>query len=266
MDAKKLTVLAIVAHPDDIEFNMAGTLLLLNDVGADIHMWNLANGCYGSVTHPYQNIIDIRWKEAQAAAHEAGATIHPPIVDDLGIVYEPALIARVAAVVREVKPDIVFTHSPQDYMEDHMNACRLAVTGAFTRGMPNYGTYPPVEAWYGDVTIYHVMPHGMRDPLRRLIRPGQYVDITSTLARKRSMLAQHRSQKEWLDVSQGMDSYLVDMENSSRQLGQLSGRFEYAEGWRRHAHLGFSAKELDPLTDALGDKCWVDPEYEASLG
>jgi LmbE family N-acetylglucosaminyl deacetylase len=43
-----MKVLAAAAHPDDIEFMMAGTLLRLKDAGCEIHLWNLANGCYGS--------------------------------------------------------------------------------------------------------------------------------------------------------------------------------------------------------------------------
>ena len=260
--AKPLTVIAIVAHPDDIEFVMAGTLLLLKDAGADIHMWNLANGNCGSMTLPREEIARIRWQEAQDAAREAGATMHPPITDDLAIFYDAPQLAKVSAVVREVKPDIVLTHSPQDYMEDHMNASRLAVSAAFAHGVPNYVTDPPVAAWSGDTTVYHAMPHGLRDGLRKRIQPGQYVDITTTLARKRNMLAQHRSQKEWLDATQGMDSYLAEMEKMSQQVGQMSGRFQYAEGWRRHLHVGFSARDIDPLTTILGDKCWVDPDYE----
>jgi LmbE family N-acetylglucosaminyl deacetylase len=257
-----LTAFAIVAHPDDIEFMMAGTLLLLKDSGADIHMWNLSTGCYGSVTHPAHEIAHIRWQEAQDSAREAGATMHPPIVDDLAIVYDLKLLARISAVIREVKPDIVLTQSPQDYMEDHMNTSRLVLTAAFARGMPNYITDPSVEAYSGDTTVYHALPHGLRDGLRRRIRAGQYVDITSVLPRKRNMLARHRSQKEWLDVSQGMDSYLLEMEKMSREVGQMSGRFEVAEGWRRHLHLGFSARDIDPLHDALADKSWIDPAYE----
>ena len=140
-------MLAIAAHPDDIEFVMAGTLLLLKDAGADIHLWNLAKGGCGTVTHSYQDIVRIRWEEAQASAREAGATIYPPIAEDLEIFYNADMIARVAAVVRQVKPHIVLTHSPQDYMEDHTNACRLAVSGTFARGMPNYATQPPIPPW-----------------------------------------------------------------------------------------------------------------------
>lgn len=68
------------------------------------------------------------------------------------------------------------------------------------------------------------------------------------------MLAQHRSQKDWLDASQGIDSYLSHMETLSRAMGQLSGRFEFAEGWTRHLPLGYCAEDADPLRAVLGSK------------
>ena len=257
--------MAIAAHPDDIEFMMAGTLLLLKQAGYDIHMWNLANGHCGTATHDRADIIRLRADEAQASARVAGAVIHPPIADDLAIFYEPGLLARVTAVIREVEPAILLIPSPQDYMEDHSNTCRLAVTAAFARGMRNFETQPPRPAWSGDTVLYHAMPHGLRDGLRRLIHPEMYVDISSVLPLKRDMLAQHRTQKDWLDVSQGMGSYLAEMENLSRAVARMSGRFEFAEGWRRHATLGFAAEGADPLAQALGARCWIDPAYEKSL-
>lgn len=258
--------LAVGAHPDDIEFMMAGTLLLLKEAGADIYMWNLANGYCGTAIYSREEIINIRWDEAQAAARVAGAVIYPPIVDDLAIFFELPLIKQVAAVIREVKPDIILAPSPQDYMEDHQNTCRLVVTGAFAHAMHTFETTPPVAAWGGETVLYHAEPYGLRDGLRRLVRPGQYVDISSVLAKKREMLAQHRSQKEWLDVSQGLDAYLLTMEEMSRTVGIYSGCYDYAEGWRRHSHLGFAEEHYDPLNAWLGEKCWVDPDYEQALG
>jgi N-acetylglucosamine malate deacetylase 1 len=257
----KLTALAVVAHPDDIEFTMAGTLLLLKDQGANIHFWNVANGCYGSMVHAKADITRIRADEARSAAKRAGATIHPAVCDDLGIFHSSELIAKVAAVVRTVKPRIVLTHSPQDYMEDHMNAARLTVTGAFIRAAPNYVSDPPAAAWAGDTVIYHAMPHGLRGPLRQHIRAELYVDIGTTLARKGELLAEHRSQQEWLDATQGMGSMVAEMERFSAGVGTLSGRFAHAEGFRRHLHFGFAPEAADPLRDALGEKAWVDPEY-----
>ena len=258
--------MAVGAHPDDIEFAMAGTLLLLKEAGAEIHMWNLANGCFGTAVHEREEIIELRWEEAQESARDACAAIHPPLVDDLAIVYEVALVARVAAVVRTVKPDILLIPSPQDYMEDHSNTSRLLVTAAFARGMKNYETDPPTEPWAGDMVLYHAMPHGLRDMLRRIVRPGTYVDVEPVLDMKRAMLARHRTQEEWLDASQGVGSYLDEMEAMSRKVGEMSGRFTFAEGWRRHSHFGFSPTESDPLKKLLKDRCWADPLYEQELG
>jgi LmbE family N-acetylglucosaminyl deacetylase len=258
--------MAVGAHPDDIEFMMAGTLLRLKEEGAEIHMWNLANGCCGTAVLDREEITRLRWEEAQQSAREAGATMHPPLVDDLSIVYDPTLVARVASVVRAVEPGILLIPSPQDYMEDHVNTCRLLVTAAFARGMPNFTTDPPEEPWPGPTVLYHAMPHGLRDGLRRLVRPGQYVDIEAVLERKRSMLAKHRTQRDWLEASQGTGSYTGEMESMCREVGRMSGRFTYAEGWRRHSHIGFSPVEADPLKEILGDACRVDSDYERELG
>ena len=158
------------------------------------------------------------------------------------------------AVIRRVAPTIVLTHSPQDYMEDHTNTSRLAVTAAFARGMPNFRTMPAVPAISGDVTVYHAMPHGLRDPLGERIRPGLFVDTTSVHASKRKALAAHESQKSWLDASQGMDSYLRIMDDLSLEVGRMSRRLKHAEGWRRHLHFGFCAEEADPLAEALKER------------
>jgi len=96
--------------------------------------------------------------------------------------------------------------------------------------------------------------------------PGLFVDTTSVIETKRQALAAHRSQKEWLDVSQGLNSYLQTMEEMSLALGQASGKFQHAEGWRRHSHLGFSAEEIDPLKHALGQAALANADYEDGLG
>jgi LmbE family N-acetylglucosaminyl deacetylase len=257
--------LAIAAHPDDIEFVMAGTLLLLARRGWEIHYLNLSTGNCGSMESSAAQTRRIRRREAQAAARILGATWHPPFCDDLEILYTVPLLRRLTSVVRDVRPAIVLTHSPQDYMEDHVNTCRLAVTATFSRGMPNFKTAPPRPAIGGDVTVYHAMPHGLRDGLRRRVAAGTFVNTTAVHARKREALAAHASQKEWLDASQGMDSYLKAMDGLSASVGKMSRRFRHAEGWRRHSHLGFSAQDADPLRAALGKDCRINPAYERAL-
>ena len=245
--------LAIVAHPDDIEFCAAGTLLLLRAAGWHIHYFTVSGGDCGSMTTDRAETRRVREAEARAAAAILGAMFHESVASDLTIFYEERLLRRVAAVVRRVGPRIVLTHSPQDYMEDHMTTARLAVTAVFARGMPNFETDPPVAARPGDVAVYHAMPHGLCDGLRRPVVPDLFVDTTTVQATKRAALAAHASQKAWLDATQGMDSYLDAGDDMSRAVGRMSGRFAHAEGWRRHLHLGLSARDDDPLAAALGD-------------
>jgi LmbE family N-acetylglucosaminyl deacetylase len=247
--------MAIGAHPDDIEFMMAGTLLRLKQAGAEIHMWNLANGCCGSMTLGRAETERVRQAEAAAAADEAGATLHRPIADDLAVFYEPALLAKVTAVIRQVRPNILLVPSPQDYMEDHANTCRLAVTAAFARGVPNYAGDPPTPPYFADVALYHAQPYGLHDSLRQPITPTHFVDVSPVMPRKQTMLARHASQKDWLDASQGIGAYVQEMDAMCRQVGAQSGRFAYAEGWRLHSHLGFGPKDFDPLRDLLGEGC-----------
>jgi len=243
---------AIAAHPDDIEFMMAGTLIRLGQAGYELHYMNLASGSCGSAVHDADTIVRMRRDEAMAAAALIGAVYHESLVDDLEIFYDLPTLRRLAAVVREVAPDIILTQSTQEYMEDHMNTTRLVLSAAFARGMPNFPVEPPRPAVEGTVTVYHALPYGLLDPLRRPVEAEFYVDVAGVLATKRAMLACHASQKEWLDASQGIDSYLTQMEEMAAAMGRSSGRFEAAEGWTRHLHLGYCGPEDDPLAAALG--------------
>lgn len=255
----KPAVLAIAAHPDDIEFVMAGTLLQLAARGWNVHYFNLANGCCGSKTLSRERCAAVRLAEAQAAARLIPATFHAPICNDLEVFYTSEMHAQVAAVVRQAQPSIVLTHSLSDYMEDHQNAARLAVGGAFTRGMPNFVTAPALQSYDGEVAVYHAQPHGNRDPLGQPVIPTHFVDVTRHLATKRQLLAAHASQDQWLDETQQISSYLTTMEDLNREVGQLSGRFQLAEGWRQHIHLGLSAPDYDPLRSALEGDIYVTP-------
>ena len=269
LDPKKQVVLAIAAHPDDIEFQMAGTLLLLKQAGCETHYLNIANGSCGSVEYVMPAVAAARWvraAEGRAAAKILGAEFHASLVNDLEIFYDLPTLRRVAAVVREAKPTIVLTHPPQDYMEDHMNACRLAVTAAFAHGMPNFRSVPSRKTYNGDVAAcITACRTGCATDCAAAIWPGAYVNTTSVHEKKLKALAAHRSQQHWLDTSQGLNSYLRTMEEMSLEIGHMSRRFEYAEGWRRHLHLGFSAQNSDPFAELLGKNYLVNQTYERNL-
>lgn len=258
------TAIAIAAHPDDIELMMAGTLLLLKRVGYEIHYLNLSTGNVGSTEHDSETTKSIRRREAEKAAQLLGAHFHPPFCNDLEIFYNETSIRKLAAIIREIKPRIVLTHSPVDYMEDHTTTCRLAVTATFARGMSNFPSIPerPVDTY--DCTLYHALPHGLKNPLRKTVTAGAFVNTAAVQQQKLEALKAHGSQQAWLDVSQKLNSYLQTMEDVSLKVGSMSKKFTYAEGWRRHLHYGFCNPDDDPLKE-LGEDYLINEEYEQSL-
>lgn len=258
------TAIAIGAHPDDIEFMMAGTLLLLKKHGYQIHYLNVSSGNVGSTEHSSEATAAIRLKEAENAAEILDAQFHPPFCNDIEIFYTEKNIRHLASIFRVVKPKIILTHSPVDYMEDHTNTCRLVVSAAFVREMKNFKTTPPIDADLYDCTIYHSLPHTLRDPLRRKIYAGSYVNTSSVLEIKSEALKAHESQQSWLNISQNLNSYLQAMDEISFEVGKMSKKFIHAEGWRRHLHYGLCAPDTDPLKD-LGQLYFIDEEFEKNL-
>lgn len=245
------TAIAIACHPDDIEFMMAGTLIRLRDAGYEIHYMNIANGSLGSAVMNRDETVAARRGEAMSAAKLIGAVYHESICDDLEVFYTLENLAKVVETVRDVNPEIILTHGPYDYMEDHVNAGRLAVSAAFCRGMQNFKCDRKYPVRMDDVAVYHSMPHSLTDSLRNPVIPELYVDISGVIETKKAMLSCHKSQKEWLDVSQGNNAYIEELTFRGKYYGGLSGRFEYAEGWLRHSNVGYGAEDFNPLKDAL---------------
>jgi N-acetylglucosamine malate deacetylase 1 len=246
-------VLAIAAHPDDIEFLMAGTMLLLQRRGWDLHYFNLCDGCLGSLTLDEAACRAIRLDEARRAAQTLRATHYPPIERDMELAYTTEKLRQVAAVVRQARPNIVLTHAPVDYMEDHQNAARLAVSAAFSRGMPNFRTLPQQPPWLQPLAVYHAQPHGHQTPLGEWVQADLWIDVSTVYHAKEAALKCHESQRSWLDDSQGMDNYLSTLRQLTEQAGKLSGRHPLAEGWRRHIHWGLCDAHYDPLASELQD-------------
>ncbi len=234
---------------------MAGTLLQLKKAGYEIHYMNVANGSLGTAVDNYQTIVAKRRGEAKEAAESIGAIFHESICDDIEVFYTYELLAKLVPVVREVEPEIILTHGPYDYMEDHVNAGRLAVSAAFCRGMQNMKCAPTAKVTFQDVAVYHSTPHGLIDQMRRPVVPEIFIDVEPFIETKKAMLSCHRSQKDWLDVSQGGGYYVNDMVTRNEQCGKVSGKYRYAEGWTRHNPLGFSVPNFNPLVKALKSCC-----------
>jgi len=165
-----------------MEMMMSGTLLLLKQAGCVIHTINVANGCVGTVDLRPAEIAAVRWKEAQASAKLLGSIHHECLVDDLEVFYTQDLIRRVLALVRQVKPDIVLTQSMEDYMDDHMNTAKVAVTATSPATSPapfragRAGDVPGRDAVPRDSPYPHrhdAPAHHARDIRRCLRRHGR---------------------------------------------------------------------------------------------
>lgn len=254
-----MTVLAICCHPDDMEMMMGGTVLLLKQAGCAVHTINVANGCAGSVDLRPSEIAAVRKREAEASAKLLGSFHHESLTDDLEVFYTQDLIRRVTALVRQVKPNLVLTQSLEDYMDDHMNTAKVAVTATFSRNIPGFRSTPDEPATFQDAMLYHATPHILTDMMRRPITPEIFVDVSTVMAQREKLLACHASQKDWLDKTQGFDSYLTLMKSLAEKVGGMSGRFKFAEGWRRHSHVGFTREDCNPLADMLKDRCLTVP-------
>jgi len=252
-------VLAVGAHPDDIEFACAGTLLQLRKKGWEIHMWNLANGSAGSKSLPAGEIAAQRWQEAQDSARILGAKMHPPLFSDLGIFYDAPSLARVSSVVRAVNPAIILTHPPSDYMEDHENTCRLMVTAAIAKGIPNYQVVPSLNSNDDQIAIYHTPPLGCQTSLNQQVWPSLFVDIESVIREKVRMLMAHESQMTWLEQTQSMASLEEVLLKEAKALGAMSGSFGFAEAFIPHQKRGYSEENFAPLEEALKEEIVIRP-------
>src|SRR5262249_30655736 len=143
-------VLSVLAHPDDAEFLCAGALLRLRrEHGWDVHIASMTAGDCGSVEKPPEEISHIRQAEGRRAAQLLDGTYHCLEGRDLLIFYDEPTLTKVVRLLRRVRPALVLTHSPADYMLDHEMTSTLTRAAVFNAPIPNfeYGAPlpPPLE-------------------------------------------------------------------------------------------------------------------------
>ena len=228
-------VLAIHAHPDDLEFQCAGTLALLKQRGCESHMANMTAGDCGSAELSPDEISKVRRDEGRKAAELLGAGFTSLEFKDLQICVDNDSRRRVTEVIRRTRPDIVITAPPVDYMSDHEMTSRLVRDATFNASCPNYVTqqWDPAPATARIPYLYYV------DPLEGVDWYGQptpydfIVDISTTFDLKLEMLACHDSQRAWLRRQHGLDEYLDGCRRWSARRGKEIGA-AYGEAYRQH--------------------------------
>jgi len=242
-------VLSIGAHPDDAEFMCTGTLALLRERGWQVHIATMAPGDCGTVEYSREEISRIRKGEAAQAAAMLDGTYHCLECGDIFIMYDRPTLLKTIALVRKVRPKLVFALSPSDYMVDHEMASKLAQTACFCCGVVNVET-PGADPFEPIPHLYYADPPEGKDILGGEIKPGTLVDTTSVMETKEKMLCCHESQRNWLLKHHGIDEYVDAMKALGRKRGAEIGS-AYAEGFRQH--LGHAYPQSNILKEELGD-------------
>ena len=129
--SQSLRVLALLAHPDDTEFLCAGTLFLLADRGAAIHVATLTAGDCGSTILPAAEICRVRLKEGERAAALLGAQFTSLKEKDLLVLYNRPTLRKVMELVRrDLRPSQIMT---ADAIDNAIAA--VAASGGSTNGV-----------------------------------------------------------------------------------------------------------------------------------
>ena len=229
-------VLALHAHPDDIEFQCAGTLQLLKERGCPIMVATMTAGDKGSAELGPDEISEVRKREAAAAADLLGADYVCLGFRDLELCFDNEHRRAVVEALRKARPDIVLTAPPVDYMADHEVTSRLVRDACFSSAVPNYVTrqWDPAPPLARIPHLYYVDPTDGVGWYGEHIDPQFVVDVSGVFDRKLDMLACHASQREWLRRQHGIDEYLEGCRRFGRKRGAAID-VEYGEGFRQHA-------------------------------
>ncbi len=243
------TVLSLGAHPDDAEFFCAGTLALLREKGWEIHIATMAPGDCGTVQYSREEISRIRKGEAAKSAAILDGTYHCLEEGDIFILYDRQSLLKAIELLRKIKPAIVFTTSPSDYMVDHEMASKIAQTACFACGVVNVET-PGAEPFEPIPHLYYMDAAEQKDKFGTEIKAGTIVNITAVIDTKEKMLCCHESQRHWLMTHHGMDEYVSMMKVSDEKRGREINS-DFAEGFRQH--LGHAYPQDNILKTELGD-------------
>jgi N-acetylglucosamine malate deacetylase 1 len=220
-----MKVLAVGAHPDDLEILCAGTLARCVARGDSVTAAHIALGDAGSFTRSGEEISQIRADEARAAAGLLGVgyqRLAIPVRDGRVNAADEHQREAVVELVRQATPDLVITHAADDYMPDHNEVSQLVFAATFSASLPNYGTTSPAHATVP--ALYYM------DTLAGLgFMPTEYVDITETIDLKLSAFRAHVSQLTWLKEHDGVD--MLEQITAVARFRGLQCRVRYAEGF-----------------------------------
>jgi N-acetylglucosamine malate deacetylase 1 len=220
-----MNVLAIGCHPDDLEIGCGGTLALYARRRDNVFMCHLTNGNMGHAVIMPGELGMIRPAEAQTAGEVLGAkkVFNIDLPDLLVDSHNEDLVRKIVEVIRLTRPDVIITHSPDDYMRDHVEASKLVFNASFNSSVPHYETD---SEYYPDIVPVYYM-----DTLAGIgFLPEEYTDITDTIEIKLQALEKHESQIKWMRDHDGID--FTDFVRTVSKFRGLQCGVPYAEGFR----------------------------------
>jgi N-acetylglucosamine malate deacetylase 1 len=218
-----VNVLAVGAHPDDLEILCGGTLARFVKEGHDVVMCHATLGDRGSFVHTSEEIAAIRSRESKRAAEICGAEEATLGLHDGEVsAADPEQRRLVVDLVRDTRPDVIITHFPNDYMSDHNEVSKLIFDCSFHATLPLFETGKP---HHDKVTpIYY-----METIMGVAFQPTEYVDVTDLIDTKSAMLEAHETQLTWLRDHDGID--IVEQMLAATRFRGLQCGVKYAEGF-----------------------------------
>ncbi|MGD9412125.1 MAG: PIG-L deacetylase family protein [Desulfobacterales bacterium] len=197
---QKATILAIGAHPDDIEFGCGGTIIKYTERGHRLFLHIMTGGGSGADT-------TTRIQEQEASKAILGAEdIFWGGYADTHLVVEVELIGKIEGVIKKVKPDFIFCNFPDDTHQDHRHLSQAVMSA--TRYIRN-------------VLFYE-------GPTTQNFKPHVFVDISDTLGKKIEALKAHKSQVMKTNIE---DLSIVEVARSSANFRGIQGRVKFAEAF-----------------------------------
>jgi len=251
-----LNIVAVGAHPDDIEFSASGALSLLRDKGHNVHFVTMSAGNMGDPEPFGEDAEALRYSEAKASAQKLNATYDCLGQRDFEISDCPESVREIVRLLRRYKANIVMTHPRDDYMLDHERTHRAVRAATHSTTVPRYYRFEVesgkmAPALKSIPNLYYWAPHGGVYLHGEVFSAHFLITLSDReMEIKREGLATHTSQRAWLKRHYGMNHYIVAMEKWASlwiphfNLEQKTS-YRYGEAFAQDLSFGF------PRTDAL---------------
>ncbi len=248
----KLTLLVIGAHPDDPEVWCGGTAIRYAEEGHRVVFVAATNGATGHHEIGGIELARRRYEEAQKSAGIGGISEYR-IWDNHTGELEPSLHHRKAVIrlIREIDPDLIFTHRPYDYHPDHRYVSQLVLDASYVVTVPNM--QPLTDIPSGMPKICYMYDRFTR-PLP--FQPDIVVPIDDVIDTKFDMIDCHVSQMyEWIPYNRKITETLPE------NLNDKSKRIEWLKEQRLELYEKIAEQYRDVLAQEIGEEAASKVKY-----